>query len=159
MMLTLDHSTLFYWNLTSNTQAPSAERFNPSLAVRSWAKDIPVDAKPPSQAPSRPPTNRSTTTAITLPSLTNGSSRSAGHSVLTNTITITSNSGKRAPSVQVKPDPDFINFHDDGALSDHDEIMGQERDAAMLSPPKGKKRLNSEVSLSQTNYQSNYMIQ
>lgn len=75
--------------------------------------------------------------------------------MLTNTITIT---GKRAP-VRVKSDPDStIDFHD-GALSDHDEIRGQERDAAMLSPPKGKKRLNSEVSLSQTNYISNYMIQ
>jgi hypothetical protein len=153
IMLTLDHSTLFYWNLTSNPQASSANQI--SSSVNSWAKTVPANAKPPSHAPSHAAPTNTGRTMITVPPLTNASSRSTGRSVLTNTITIT---GKRAPSVRVKPDPDSIDFHD-GALSDHDEIMGQERDAAMLSPPKGKKRLNSEVSLSQTNYLSNYMIQ
>jgi len=35
----------------------------------------------------------------------------------------------------------------DGGLSDHDEIRGRERDVAILSPPKGKMCLNSEVSI------------
>jgi hypothetical protein len=63
--------------------------------------------------------------------------------VLTDAITITS---KVAPPAQIKPDPDSINIHN-GGLSDHDEIRGRERDAAVFSPPKGKIFLNSEVSI------------
>jgi hypothetical protein len=137
-MLTLDRSTLFYWNLTS---FPPTKHY--SASVDSWAKSIPVNAKPPSQAPSRAPTARSTTTINTVPSLTNASSRSTGRSVLTDTITVT---GKGVPSIQVKSEHDVIDIHD-GGLSDHDEINGHEREAALLSPPKGKKRMNSEVNI------------
>jgi hypothetical protein len=63
--------------------------------------------------------------------------------VLTGAITITS---KAAPPGQIKPDPDSINIYD-GGLSDRDETRGHERDAAVFSPPKGKIRLNSEVSI------------
>jgi hypothetical protein len=63
--------------------------------------------------------------------------------VLTDGIAIAS---KAAPAVRIKPDPDFIDIYD-GGLSDHDEIRGRERDVAILSPPKGKMRLNSEVSI------------
>jgi hypothetical protein len=82
-------------------------------------------------------------TSRTLPSLTNGSSCSTGRLVLMDAIAITSTA---APRVQIKPDPDFIDIHD-GGLSDHDEIRGRERDAAVFSPPKGKTRLNSEVNI------------
>jgi hypothetical protein len=34
-----------------------------------------------------------------------------------------------------------------GGLSDHDEMNGEERLAAINAPPKGKKRLTSEVGL------------
>jgi hypothetical protein len=134
-MLTLDPSTLYYWNLSD----PPTKKFK--YSVESWAKSVPVNAKPPSRAPSH--TNTATSTSRTLPSLTNGSSRSTSRSVLTDAIAITSTA---APRVQIKPDPDFIDIHD-GGLSDHDEIRGRERDAAVFSPPKGKTRLNSEVNI------------
>ena len=126
-MLTLDPSTLFYWNLSD----PPPKKLK--HAVESWAKSIPLNAKPPSHAPS----------SHVTPSLTHGSSRSTGRSVLTDAIIVTS---KVARPAQIKPDPDFIDIHD-GGLSDHDEIRGRERDAAVFSPPKGKVRLNSEVSI------------
>jgi hypothetical protein len=129
-MLTLDPSTLFYWNLSDPTKKVK-------YSIESWAKSIPLNAKPPSRARSH-----TTTSSRAVPSLTNASSHSTGTSVLTNAITITSTA---APPVQIKPDPDFIEIHD-GGLSDHDEISGRERDAAVFSPPKGKTRLNSEVS-------------
>lgn len=66
--------------------------------------------------------------------------RSTGRSVLTDAIAITSTV---APRVQIKPDPDFIDIHDD-------EIRGRERDAAVFSPPKGKTRLNSEALVVET---------
>jgi hypothetical protein len=135
-MLTLDPYTLFYWNLSD----PPAKKV--SYSVESWAKSVPSNAKPPSRAPT-------VTSSRSVPSLTNASSRSTGRSVLTDTIAITS---KAAPAVRIKPDPDFIDIHD-GGLSDHDETRGRERDAAVFSPPKGKTRLNSEVSiLSCVNY-------
>jgi hypothetical protein len=127
-MLTLDPSTLFYWNLSD----PPAKKFK--HAVEAWAKSVPLNAKPPSRAPSHV-TSR-------VPSLTHGSSRSTGCSMLTDTITVTS---KVAPPARIKPDPDSIDIHN-GGLSDHDEIRGRERDAAIFSPPKGKICLNSEVS-------------
>ena len=106
-MLTLNCSTLFYWNLASNHFAPS---------VDSWAKSIPTNTKPPSEVPSRAPS----TTTTTVTSLTNASSR------------------------RVKPEPDAVDY---GGLSDHDEVRGLERDAAVMSPPKGKKRVHSKESI------------
>ncbi|KIM86487.1 hypothetical protein PILCRDRAFT_4965 [Piloderma croceum F 1598] len=124
------------------TSDPPTKKFK--YSVESWARSVPVNAKPPSRAPSH--TNTATSTSRTLPSLTNASSRSTGHSVLTDAITITSTV---APRVQIKPDPNFIDIHD-GGLSDHDEIRGRERDAAVFSPPKGKTRLNSEALVVET---------
>jgi hypothetical protein len=126
-MLTLDPSTLFYWNLSN----PLTKKL--SYSVESWAKSVPINAKPPSRVPSHAPTIRSTTT--TVPSLTNISSRSSGCSVLTDAIAISS---KGVPSIRIKPDPDAIDIRD-GGLSNHDEIKGHERNASVLSPIKGKK--------------------
>lgn len=108
-MLTLDCSTLFYWNLASNHFAPS---------VDSWAKSIATNTKPPSQAPSRAPSTTATTVTFT-------------------------NASSRSESSRVKSEPDAVDY---GGLSDHDEVRGLERDAAVMSPPKGKKRVHSEES-------------
>jgi hypothetical protein len=43
--------------------------------------------------------------------------------------------------------PDKIEIYSDGGLSDADEIKGEEREAAIRSPPKGKNRVTSEVNL------------
>src|ERR1700676_1433058 len=102
-MLTLDPSTLFYWNLSD----PPAKKFKHS--VESWAKSVPLNAKPPSCAPSH--TNTTTSTSRTVPSLTNVSSHSTGSSVLTHAIAITSTA---APPIRIRPDPNFIEIHNGG---------------------------------------------
>jgi hypothetical protein len=48
--------------------------------------------------------------------------------------------------VKVKAEPDDIVIHSDAGLSDNDETKGIEREAAVNSPLKGKKRVTSTVS-------------
>jgi hypothetical protein len=140
-MLTLDPTTLFYWTLSD----PPPKKMK--YSVESWAKSIPSNAKPASRTASQAnsvKTGKSTTNGCgsTAPVLTSASLRPAS-SVLTSAITITS---AQVP-VKIKQDPDAIYTYD-GALSDHEETAGLERDAAHASPTKGKRRLNSEVSTS-----------
>jgi hypothetical protein len=50
-------------------------------------------------------------------------------------------------SVKVKAEPlPTLSLQVDGGLSDNDERRGEEREAAINSPPKGRKRVTSEVS-------------
>jgi hypothetical protein len=62
---------------------------------------------------------------------------------------------REAPkSVKVKAEPvATICLNDNGGLSDNDEVQGEERKAAIASPPKGKTRVTSEVGV------SSYLIQ
>jgi hypothetical protein len=135
-MLTLDPTTLFYWTLSDPPQKIK------SSTVETWAKSIPSSAKPViSQATvktGKSSTNRHSSTA---PALTSASSRVTS-SVLTSDITITS----AQDYVKIKQVPDSIYAYD-GGLTDHEETAGVERDAAHASPIKGKRRLNSEVSI------------
>jgi hypothetical protein len=50
-------------------------------------------------------------------------------------------------SAKVIEPAEMITVNDDGGLSDSDEMNGPEWLAAINAPPKGKKRLTSEVSL------------
>ncbi|KAF8506106.1 hypothetical protein JB92DRAFT_2964481, partial [Gautieria morchelliformis] len=96
-------------------------------AINDWASTIPSHAKPTSQAPSHSTTH----TNPLLAALTSHSS---------------------APSsggtgfVKVKPEPvlDTIAINSDGGLSENDETNGEEREVAIKSPPKRKKRITSE---------------
>ena len=138
IMLTLNPTMLFY--LTLSDPPPKKMKYS----VESWAKSIPSNAKPASRATSQAnsvKTGKSSTNRYgsTTPALTSASSRPAG-SILTSAITITS---AQVP-VKIKQDPDAIYTYN-GALSDHEETAGLERDAAYASPFKGKRRLNSEV--------------
>jgi hypothetical protein len=51
----------------------------------------------------------------------------------------------RPDSVKVKAEPE-IALYSDAGLSDYDETIGNEWEAAIKSPPKGKKRVTNEVS-------------
>jgi hypothetical protein len=152
-MLTLDPMTLFYWSLSD----PPPKRMK--YSVESWAKTIPSNAKPASRDTSRANSvktgkasttkrNGSTGTGTAPPALTSASSRSkaaSSASVLTPDITITN---VQVPgAVKIKQDNDAIYTYD-GALSDCEETAGAERDLAIASPNKGKRRLTSEVSAS-----------
>lgn len=131
-LLTLDHTTLFYWTLSD----AALNKKSRSSAVKEWASAVPRD-EPPSRARSVASHTRTAT-----PSLTSGASRSSAPSVLTDNVKII-----RAPDVvKVKSEPVPTVFLDDnGGLSDNDEMKGEEREVAIKSPPKGKKRVTSEV--------------
>jgi hypothetical protein len=141
--LTLDQSTLFYWTLSDS----SLNKKRKISAIDEWvsASAIPGNV-PASRAPSEVTATTFSRPRSVIPSLTNGSSRLSAPSVLTNNITIVSH---RAPLAKVKAEmvPDEIEIYSDGGLSDADEIKGEEREAAIRSPPKGKNRVTSEVNL------------
>lgn len=128
LMLTLDCTTLFYFSLYSLTN-----KDKDSGAIDDWADRV-------SQATQ--PTRNHKTTSIrsgSTPSLTTGLSHStrplvSARLALTNNIKITEDNS--------------IIIRSDGGLSDHDETRGPEREAAIKSPPKGKQRLTSTVSIS-----------
>jgi hypothetical protein len=47
---------------------------------------------------------------------------------------------------KVKAEPAAETIFSDGGLSDADEVKGEEREAAIKSPPKGRKRVSNDVS-------------
>jgi hypothetical protein len=73
------------------------------------------------------------------------SGRLSTPSVLTNDVRIISQP-QTSESTKVNSEPaSMIRLHDSGGLSDNDETIGEERDAAFASPFKGKTRVTSEV--------------
>lgn len=62
---------------------------------------------------------------------------------LHDTIT-SSSSGSNAYDVNEEPESE-TGYTSTGGLDDNDEIHGAEQEAAISSPPKGKKRLTSSV--------------
>ena len=148
-LLTLDQSTLFYWTLSD----ASRKQRKHSSAINEWAAAIPATAKPTVQVP------RSTSSRAKsdIPSLTSGASRSSAPSVLTDNVKIISHRASNLVKVKAEPVPE-LSIYDDGGLSDSDEIRGEEREVAINSPPKGKKRVTSEVSLLSLIYSNNIII-
>ena len=137
-LLTLDQSTLFYWTLSDASQ----KKRKHSSKINEWAATIPATAKPTFQAPR----STSSHSKSDIPSLTSGASRSSAPSVLTDNVKIISYRASNPVKVKAEPVPE-LSMYDDGGLSDNDEIRGEEREVAINSPPKGKKRVTSEVSL------------
>jgi hypothetical protein len=125
MSLTLDPTTLFYLSLM--------ETSNPKQGglIDSWAAGV-TTGRPLSKISNKPASIR------TIPSLTRGSTRSTLTSVLSNQVAITSTD----PQVVIDISDEEL------GLPYEDETKGPERDAAVASPPKGKKRATSSVSTS-----------
>jgi hypothetical protein len=139
-LLTLDHTTLFYWNF-SDTAHNKRKRGD---EIKNWSSQVqaaaPGNSKPASKA------SRSITglrSRVAPPSLTTGESRGSAPSILTDGVEIITS---KPVKVKTEPAPvaGFV-INDVGAISDNDETRGDERDLAIISPPKGKKRLTSEV--------------
>jgi hypothetical protein len=129
--LTLDESTLFYWTLSSSYK----KQKNYHSAINDWASEIlTVNSAGGSSSFSHPNVSSSK-------KLSGGNSRL---SVLSKNIKVIS---RQPDVVKVKAERSTEpGLHDqDGGLSDNDEIMGNEREVAINSPPKGKKRVTSEV--------------
>jgi hypothetical protein len=133
IMFTLDSTTLYYYFLSDST---SNEEECFSAGINNWAASIPSNVKPTTR-------NKCSTTGSSMtrggtssgPPLTNASTRLSTSSVLSKNVKITTNVEPTNIGIQVI----------DGALSDEDETMGFEREAAVMSPPKGKRRATSAV--------------
>ena len=129
--LTLDQSTLFYWTLSD---VPSKM----DEAIDKWASAIPTHIKSKLEGP-KSTASRSTKA---VPPLTGGPSRSSAASVLTENIKVFT----KGDQVKIKGEhQEVISLSDDGGLSDSNELGGKEREIAINSPLKGKKRITSEV--------------
>lgn len=143
--LTLDESTLFYWSLTgsNNSHTKQKHAINKwASAVDDWGSAIPGSTKLTSHGPKS--TSSRSKTVTDIPSLTSGpSGRSYAPSVLSDEVKIISHS---SDTVKVKPErAPALSLYHNGGLSDNDEIKGEEREVAIKSPPKGKRRMTSEV--------------
>ena len=135
-LLTLDRSTLFYRTLSD---IPPKR----GLAIKEWASAI---SNHPGSSSSQGPKSTSSRPK-SIPSLTGASSRSTA-SILTDNIKVIShqNSERVKVKVELQGQADVISLlSDEGGLSDCDELAGKEREIAINSPPKGKKRITSEV--------------
>jgi hypothetical protein len=117
--LTLDATTLFYFNLSRKEKTKATI----SSYVKNWSAGV-EKVEPPFKP------SRASVTSSKQPSLTRGSTLSSKLSSAW---------------------PDDVDFTDhkveviSGGLSDEYEILGAEREYAVGSPPKGKKRLTSSV--------------
>ena len=140
MFLTLDESTLFYWTLSDESHSTGEKRKHISV-INKWASVV-HSIKSSSQAPK----SSSSHTRDDIPSLTSGttSGRTYAPSILSENIQILSHQSSDAVKVKAKLAPEIL-VYNNGGLSDNDELTGEEQEVAIKSPPKGKKRMTSEV--------------
>ena len=146
-MLTLDKTTLFFYSYilsTLNDDKPGPSKKCKSN-VSSWLNDVPAATPPPSQMPSLLSKNTAKTSrsATTIPSPTAGSTHLTAPSVLTANIKISEK--LLAPPESKSVEPPCIKVTENGAILDHDKVMGDERDAAVASPEKAGRCVTSAV--------------
>ncbi|KAG2114136.1 hypothetical protein DEU56DRAFT_761879 [Suillus clintonianus] len=126
---------------SKSDSTPNGKDF--STGINDWAASIPKNAKPTKATTSQPSIFKNSTSSRRLPPLTNASTRSSTNSVLTENVLIS----HAIPITQEPKEQDTLQLHDGlGGLSDEDETQGLEREAAVASPPKGKKRVSSSLS-------------
>ncbi|KAH9000050.1 hypothetical protein EDB92DRAFT_1812495 [Lactarius akahatsu] len=132
----------------SRLRSPSRRKSNDAYAseeqkvqssVVNCEDQVPCNAKPTSQGPSHVPaiTPSRSKSSIVLP-LTSNSTRLSVPSVLTSNINIVSHGSLGLTKVKAKPLD--VTLLSEGGLSDADETNGREWEAAVKSPPKGKRR-------------------
>jgi hypothetical protein len=134
-LLTLDETTLFYYFL-SDSKKKYADF---SAGINNWAATIPKNSKPASKVASAAG-SRSIASIFSGPPLTDATTRSSGTSALSKNIKVS-----RDIPVKIESHDTFIQVAE-GGLEDDDEAADLEREAAIKSPLKGKKRVSSSVS-------------
>jgi hypothetical protein len=146
-LLSLNESTLYYYFLSDRTSNATSKEF--STGINDWAATIPHNAKPASgnkpEAASASTSRMSKLSNRSVPALTNATSRSSNTSVLSKNVKISQNVDVKVKA-QAEPHDKSIEIVELG-LEDDDEMMGIERDAALKSPPKGKARVSSAVTI------------
>lgn len=136
-LLTLDQTTLFYWNLSNQYLKP---RFLGTNEVASWSSDVPNGYKPSSQ--------RTTST----PSLVKSESVTSRASSATRPPpSVLSQTSAMSNGIKVFRTADN-KIMEHGAISDRDETQGEEYEAKKRSPMKGGQRLTSAVSTSRSTH-------
>ena len=133
-MLTLDRTTLFYLSYANSSANTDQEV---SGLIAEWAaavKPRPSSKVSKSKSKSKSSTNRSALSRSLVP-LTHGSTRPSSASGLSTTVLVTS-------SAKINDGLDESPY----GIQEDDEIYGPERDAAISSPTKGKKRVDNTVS-------------
>jgi hypothetical protein len=131
-LLTLDETTLFYYFLSDSKNKYS----DFSTGINNWAATVPRNSKPASKVASA----AGSRSIASGPPLTDATTRSSGTSALSKNIKVS-----RDIPIKVESHDTFIQVSE-GGLEDDDETAGLEREAAIKSPPKGKKRVSSSVS-------------
>ena len=129
-LLTLDQTTLFYWNLSNQYLKP---KFSGTNDVAAWTASIPKGVRPSSRQSTSTPSligSGSSRTTATRPPFSAVSDTPA----LSNSIKI------------CEPEEDGLT--EKGAISDRDETKGEEYEAKKNSPLKGQVRLLSKVRMS-----------
>jgi hypothetical protein len=143
-MLTLDHTTVFYYYLDSSRSDSSDLKKSAGL-IKSWAEKITSGSKKATNSRG----------SSTIPSLTTTATSRSIKSVPSGAIAKGSNEQHDEFEVddviirRAQSDEELDTMIDHGGLPDEIEVIGLERDAAVSSPPKGKKRLMSSVSVHQ----------
>ena len=130
-MLTLNETTLYYHSLNR----PLTHKAG---VIKKWAAKADIFSAPlPMPVKSKSVDSHSQSRAP--PSLSHGSTHSSSKSVLSNAISIITNSD---------PNPSAVLNDDDlqGGFVDEDETKGVKRDAAASSPLKGKVCATNKVS-------------
>lgn len=146
-MLTLDPTTLFYLSLSEKYAKDSYSGLNSEASkiakLNKWASQVPPDARP-----AKPSTLPTVSRDAPTPALTadnsrtvNSSNRPASRSALSGFVQLAG--GSKSNNRDIEEDG-IIEL---GGISDRDETVGAEREAAIRSPPKGGRRLNSSVSI------------
>lgn len=129
-LLTLDQTTLFYWNLSNEYLKP---KFSGTNDVEKWTANIPKGTKPSSRK-----------TAST-PSLTHSRSSVSRTTATRPPASATSRTSALSNGIKISEEDDLYD-NEKGVISDCDETRGEEYEAKKNSPVKGATRLTSEVS-------------
>src|SRR6266478_7576930 len=142
-LLTLYHSMLFYQSLSSPSLGHTDSK-QKSDGVKKWCSAVHTKAgvgnsKPTLQVSSSTTTSSHASARSATPSLMGSGGCSSTPSVLTDNVMIIS-WPQGSKLAKVKPQlASPIHLHDNGGLFNYDETRGEEWNAAIISPLKGKK--------------------
>ena len=145
--LTLNEPTLFYWMLSNTHQTRDYD-----AAINKWADPaggVPSDLGPAlstsSYVKANPASHPGHSKPRVLPHTSRPTSAPSIRVVRENAMTVSHGSAASANIQDEASEKSAV--ISDGGLSDYDETNGAERLAAVNSPLKGKRRVNSEVCL------------
>ena len=137
--LTLDQTTLFYLNLSNAYVQNDHSGLTQNDEINAWALEVPNDGNSKVKFKTSVPSATTPPLSSAPSSRFSRSSATTARSALNNAIKVTSRNSINDNEIQIVQDTGFI--------SDQDETMGDERNAAVKSPPKLGQHISSSVRL------------